>query len=172
MSGGLTGWITAISSAVTAISSVIQNFQLMKMETTLNEIEHSTRYSMMYLGERKDGGILGVLFKVQENTQFLQGQLDVISGKLGPMADVLTRIETPIDAAAQLLGDILGVERDGMVAHQTALDGILTAITVNSALLDRIAVGQDRQMQVSVTGSDPDAVAAKLAAKMRLQGAF
>src|SRR5213076_1882706 len=32
----------------------------------LNAIEHNTRYTMMYVGERADGGILGVLFKINE----------------------------------------------------------------------------------------------------------
>src|SRR6185369_7605054 len=48
VAGGLTGWVTAISGAVTAISSVIGNFQMAKMETSLNAIEHNTRYTMMY----------------------------------------------------------------------------------------------------------------------------
>lgn len=80
--GGLSGWITAISSVVTAISSIIQSFQLAKMETTLNAIEHNTRYVMMYLGERSDGGIIGRLYDISDKTQWIPGLLDGINLKL------------------------------------------------------------------------------------------
>jgi TP901 family phage tail tape measure protein len=79
---GLAGIVTAVASVVTAISSLIQNFQLAKMETTLNEIEHSTRYSMMYLGERADGGIIQRLYDISDKTQWIPGLLDGINEKL------------------------------------------------------------------------------------------
>ena len=60
----LMGTITAIAGVGTMISSIIGNFQAAKQETTLNAIEHNTRYSMMYLGERGDGGILGAIFNM------------------------------------------------------------------------------------------------------------
>lgn len=66
IASGLTGWIGAIGSAVTAISSVIGNFQQAHQETSLNAIEHNTRYTMMFVGERSDGGILGQAFKTNE----------------------------------------------------------------------------------------------------------
>lgn len=73
---GLAPWISAISGAVSAISSVIGNFQMAKQETSLNAIEHNTRYTMMYVGERADGGILGQLFKITENTRWILGGVD------------------------------------------------------------------------------------------------
>lgn len=70
-SGGLsagmssvTGIVGAVGSVVSAISGVISNFQFAHMETSLNAIEHNTRYAMMYVGEREDGGILGVNFRM------------------------------------------------------------------------------------------------------------
>lgn len=68
--GGATALIGAIAGVGTLISSVIGNFQSAKMETTLNAIEHNTRYSMMFLGERSDGGILGVSFRILEQLEF------------------------------------------------------------------------------------------------------
>jgi hypothetical protein len=49
ISGGLTGAIGAISSAVTAVSSIISNFQQARQETTLNAIEWNTRKSSIHL---------------------------------------------------------------------------------------------------------------------------
>ena len=77
--GGIAGAITStatqaivgmVTGVVSAITGVIGVFQAAKQETTLNAIEHNTRYSMMYLGERADGGILGVLFKTFEELAY------------------------------------------------------------------------------------------------------
>ena len=108
--GGLTGWITAISGVVTAISSIIQNFQLAKMETTLNAIEHNTRYSMMYLGERSDGGIIGRLYDISDKMQWVPGLLDGINEKLidwlSPLHDDLVAIGETLDGAKARLDEI------------------------------------------------------------------
>jgi hypothetical protein len=40
------------------------------METSLNAIEHNTRFTMMFVGERADGGILGVSFRILEQLEF------------------------------------------------------------------------------------------------------
>lgn len=108
--GGLTGWITAISGVVTAISSIIQNFQLAKMETTLNAIEHNTRYSMMYLGERSDGGIIGRLYDISDKMQWVPGLLDGINAKLldwlSPLHDDLVAIGETLAAAKVRLDEI------------------------------------------------------------------
>jgi hypothetical protein len=67
---GLTGAVSAVAAAVTAISSVIGNFQMAGMNASLGRIEESTRKAMNYLGERADGGILGVMFKIHEALTF------------------------------------------------------------------------------------------------------
>jgi tape measure domain-containing protein len=167
----VTGIVGAVSGVVSAVSGIISNFQMARQETSLNAIEHNTRYSMMFLGERGDGGILGVLFKVQENTQYLQGQLDIISGYLGPMKDVFTRIESPINIAAQKLTEILMWEQDTTNYQRLQLDAITQAIRENGTWLERLSYGQEKLVQVTVTGSDPNTVAAKVAAQLRLQGA-
>jgi len=51
-SSGLTGLISAISGVVTAVTGIFGIFQNMHQETSLNAIEHNTRYSMMFLGEQ------------------------------------------------------------------------------------------------------------------------
>ena len=122
VSGGLTGWISAISGAVTAISSVIGNFQMAKMETSLNGIEHNTRYSMMFLGERSDGGILGVLFKIDEeiawgaNTKATERLRDLFLDWSGPTfaatMDLLTLAQNStayIADIASMVGDMLNL---------------------------------------------------------------
>ena len=67
------GIVGAVGSAVSAISGIIGNFQNAQQETTLNAIEHNTRYSMMYLGERSDGGILTAIFKMSEQVSWGPG---------------------------------------------------------------------------------------------------
>jgi TP901 family phage tail tape measure protein len=66
VAGGLTGWLGAIGSIGSMISGFIGNFQTMKTNDRLWNIEDNTRKSMNYLGERADGGILGALFKISE----------------------------------------------------------------------------------------------------------
>ncbi len=70
VSSGVMGTIGAIASVGTLVSSVIGNFQQAKMETTMNAVEHNTRYAALYLGDRADGGILGQLFKIGDYLQF------------------------------------------------------------------------------------------------------
>jgi tape measure domain-containing protein len=60
---GIVGMVGSVVSGIGAIGSWITGI---RQEGTQNAIEHNTRYAMMYLGERSDGGILGVLFKIQE----------------------------------------------------------------------------------------------------------
>jgi len=146
--GGLTGIVTAVASVVTAISSVIGNFQMAKMETSLNAIEHNTRYTMMYVGERADGGILGQLFKITENTRWIlggiddlrahinhtieqtltdsKGELEKIRLKLEELATPLTwgssaarAIETTVNGIAGTLGELRNTAGDIRAAMQS-----------------------------------------------------
>lgn len=61
ISSGIAPMISAITGVVSAVTGVISVFQNMHQETSLNAIEHNTRYSMMYLGEQAGGGIFGTL---------------------------------------------------------------------------------------------------------------
>ena len=47
-SSGITGVIGAVAGVASAISSIVGNFQMAKMETSLNAIEENTRYSKAY----------------------------------------------------------------------------------------------------------------------------
>ena len=47
--GGAMGWVNMISGAVTAVSSVIGNFQMAGMNKSLDLIEKETRYSQLHL---------------------------------------------------------------------------------------------------------------------------
>jgi hypothetical protein len=117
VSSSLTGWIGAIGSAVTAISSVIGNFQMAKMETTLNAIEHSTRYSELYLGSRSDGGILGVLFRVYEELAYgalvkaAERTRDVLFDWTGVMTPLMERTASGVEASAAYLSNSLDLMR-------------------------------------------------------------
>lgn len=106
IAGGLTGVVGAIGSVVTAVSSIIGNFQMAHQETSLNAIEHNTRYSMMYLGEQANGGILGTLYKIDEElawgsntkaTEASKDQLSGISGLLDQMKGMFSYINPSLD---------------------------------------------------------------------------
>jgi tape measure domain-containing protein len=177
----VTGIVGAVSGAVSAVSGIVSNFQQAKMETTLNAIEHNTRYGMMYLGERADGGILGILFKIDEELAW---------GSLTKATEALK--DAFVDFAHGALADL-----DDMKGHLWALDGISDALwqshdalnklvdqgvasadrqtSVFDALsqkLDQMLVMGERQINVILAGSDPTQVAMKLATALRAQGAL
>lgn len=79
---GALGWVSAIGSVATAVSSIVSNFQLARQEGTLNAIEHNTRYGMMFLGERADGGIVMAALACVEYLTYVNASLDDMKGKL------------------------------------------------------------------------------------------
>ena len=56
MSGAM-GWASLGLSAVSAVSSVISNFQMARQENSLNAIELNTRLVAMFIGGLNDGGV-------------------------------------------------------------------------------------------------------------------
>jgi hypothetical protein len=86
----VTGIIGAVGSVVSAISGIIGNFQMAHQTDILQSIEHNTRYTMMYVGDRADGGILGILFKIDEeiawgaNTKATENHRDLFNSWSGP----------------------------------------------------------------------------------------
>jgi hypothetical protein len=95
--GGIAGGINLATGIAGAVSGIIGNFQNAKQETTLNAIEHNTRYSMMFLGERGDGGILGVAFRIAEYLQYAPTQLDGLNAKLSDWLSPLPALVASID---------------------------------------------------------------------------
>lgn len=67
---GVAGIVTAAASVGSLISGIIGNFQFAGMNKSLDLIEASTRYAALYLGGRSDQGILGQLFKLNEEVAF------------------------------------------------------------------------------------------------------
>ncbi len=103
----------------------------MHQETSLNAIEHNTRYSMEYLGERGDGGILGILFKIDEelafgfNTKSTEQMRDYIAG---PINQALSDINYSTHWSLMALDSING-KLDGMAAVMGAVAQAPTAST-------------------------------------------
>lgn len=124
---GVAGVVGAIGSVATAVSSIIGNFQMAKQETTLNAIEHNTRYSMMFLGEQGWDSIHG-------NTHDSRLILDDIRGYLtGAQAGVLA------DAASKLFDIREGIHYDvnGRLdtLHTDLLNLSTSLLTINSTLV-------------------------------------
>lgn len=165
--GSLAGTVTAVSGVVSAVSGVISNFQNAKMETTMNAVEHNTRYSMMYLGERADGGILGVLFKINEelawgfNTKATENMRDLFKDWKGPALDAMQGIQRTVDGFAPYIGDtkavleeIRDLTRDFADMTKRGLDTLNVSVTATGVttveaarrLGDQIAANLSRQL--------------------------
>jgi tape measure domain-containing protein len=110
-SAGLSSIVGMVTGIVSSISSIISNFQQAKMETTLNAIEHNTRYTMMYVGERADGGILGVLFKIDEeiawgsNTKATENLRDLFLDWSGLVTPIFQAMQHQLEGMAPYIAD-------------------------------------------------------------------
>ena len=98
---GLTGWIGAISGAVTAISSVIGNFQMAGMNKTLDLIERYTRYSEIHLQHILEDGVNKWLPKLDQINGFLWetfiGAFASLMSTTEDIRDVVKSLKFPID---------------------------------------------------------------------------
>ncbi len=157
--GSLLSTLSSIANianlGVSIVSGIVTGFQNAHQETSLNAIEHNTRYSMMYLGERADGGILGVLFKIAEVVgwgpfvkdldnisdimsrgagigggfpQAAQDDLDIIQGRSGWMLKDLDLIQ---DHSFWILKKLESIDAKTLapvtVPYSTRLGGVATA---------------------------------------------
>lgn len=170
---GVMGTVGVVAGVATAISSVIGNFQNAHQETSLNAIEHNTRYSMEYLGERSDGGILGQMFRVAtllefgvivqaaERTRDLLG--DHLPGMWEMLSDVNQRMQFAVTRLDQIGHNVLyGSEAD---ESQTRV-----LLEIRDAIRDR---GNRSNVTISVNGAaNPQAVGDDIMRQLRLQGVF
>ena len=101
---GLAGIVTAVAGVVTAISSVIGNFQMAKMETTLNAIEHETRYAQIHLLHILEDGVNKYLPKLDSMNGFLW---DVFQPALASLMSTVESIESGSGRVADRLQDWL-----------------------------------------------------------------
>lgn len=163
---GLAGVIGAVGSVASAISGVIGNFQMAKMETTLNAIEESTRRGTLYLGDRADGGILQRLFDIADKMQWVPGLLDAVNLKLdnwlSPLSENLGDLNTQFGYAVTRLDQI---GNDVMYGSQADRD----QVTLLGEIRDGI---RDLRGAMSVTGAAGPAATGDLAARLRLQGLY
>jgi tape measure domain-containing protein len=151
--GSLAGTISAIANVGTLISSVIGNFQNARQETTLNAIEHNTRYSMMYLGERGDGGILGRLFDIADKMQFVPGLLDALNAKadnwLQPLGDHLDAIKSSISGSSWIQRRLDEISHNTMYGSQADRDNGSLLQTMRDVLQSS---GRTPTITVSING--------------------
>lgn len=107
---GIAGIAGAVGSIAGAVSGIIGNFQNAKQETSLNAIEHNTRYAMMFLGERGDGGIVTASLKSAEYLAYLNTSVDTIgkylSDWLSPANNALQDIMSNVRGTSARLNEI------------------------------------------------------------------
>ena len=96
---GLAGVVGAVGSVVTAVSSIISNFQLAKQETTLNAIEESTRYVKIWTGEQSQN-MLWCLQTMTERSGYMVTALDAIGRFASEQLGWLQRIGAAVEAGA------------------------------------------------------------------------
>jgi tape measure domain-containing protein len=101
---GLAGIVGAVGSVVSAISGVIGNFQMAKMETTLNAIEHETRYSQIHLKHILEDGVNKWLPKLAEIAGF---NWDVFQPALASLMSTVESIPERLVAISDRLTDWL-----------------------------------------------------------------
>jgi hypothetical protein len=113
----------------------------------LASIEHNTRYTMMYVGDRSDGGILGVLFKINDEiawgntTKAVENHRDLFKDWSGPALAAMNGINDQLSYnVAPYLPDIKVPLQDIRTISQNLLDTVTTGfqdvkITINAGNL-------------------------------------
>lgn len=123
--GGFLPILNAITGVVTAISSVIQNFQLAKMETSLNAIEENTRFGMIHLHTIVD--------KLNEYIPFLKELHDDL------LIDVMGILREIRDVAKNFVSISLNIE-DGSEEHSQLLGSVIERVkTFDSTTSDLLS---------------------------------
>jgi hypothetical protein len=134
--GTVTSVLGAVGSIGSMVSGIIGNFQNARQEKTLNAIEESTRYSMLYLGGRADQGILGVLFQIAETLAW------------GPATKALDRIQAEmlllgapyINPSLDSLKDHTASMRDRLIEMRDQSRDITINLQVDAATLASIVI--------------------------------
>ena len=78
---------------------VIQGIQTRRTNKLLDLIEKSTRFSMLYLGERSDGGIVSATLRTVEYLGYVNASLDQIKGDTGWINQSLDQIKGNTNSA-------------------------------------------------------------------------
>ncbi len=81
--GGLAGGLIGVG--ISAISGIVQGFQMARQENTLNAIEESTRYMKIYLGEQPES-VLWSVQNIQGNTAGMWEAMGIVEGLIGRAA--------------------------------------------------------------------------------------
>jgi|GEM_PF-4058016 len=131
---GAAAWVGAIGSAVTAISSIVGNFQMKGMNDSLSKIEESTRKSMNYLGERSDGGIVMAALATKEYLGYVMDDLrngpdsirPMTAGINGNLYWLLKKVEDP-----GMLVHTMWEVRDNTASIDTTLKSLQGLARVN-----------------------------------------
>jgi hypothetical protein len=148
VSAGISSVAGIVTGAISAITGVIGVFQSARQETTLNAIEHNTRYTMMYVGERADGGILGVSFRILDALLFgnLVVAIEDHRNKFYDWTGVITPI---VDDARNIAANILSTLAD-LGVYIADMKDAAVATAHNTASIDRNLVTGLQTLNVSV----------------------
>ena len=173
--GGLAAWIDAIASVVTAISSIIQNFQLIELNKAMDKVVlHTLQTANDMANLRQDewdrfggGGqafsIMGRLGEILNDIRLIQP--DVSLARMSIQA-----IEGNINAGRTTLETMLNEDRTAAGEQRTFYDRALDLFERMAVNMERLLGVSEKSMTMNLYGTDPNAVSAKIAAQLRLQG--
>ena len=155
---GITGVIGAVAGVASAISSIVGNFQMAKMETSLNAIEENTRYSKAYdllnvtLGlsywpqiENIRDFLWGTLIpavaetitEIQHMGDWLKGMTDILSDLRNLAIDLRTYATGTFEIIRdEIVTRLAGTNQTGESALAPILD--TAALTVDTAALGSV----------------------------------
>jgi hypothetical protein len=164
--------VNLVAGIVSAVSDVITAIYSIRQEGTLNGIEHNTRYSMMYLGERGDGGILGRLYDISDTLKFGTGVKvleqvrdyvwDYFPGMNDALADLNTRLSFAVSRLDQIGNDVM----HGSDADQRQ-------VSLLAEIRDAVRERSTGNVTINVSGAaSPQQTSQAIASTLRTQFGF
>jgi tape measure domain-containing protein len=170
VASGLTGLVSAVSGVVSAISGVVSNFQLHAVNKSLDVIvNHTLRIFNELFNLRADewdrwGGWMQIKDDILNRLNTIMDDANLARDQNSDMIHALNSIMDSSSAGVAILQSMADAQAATDAQQTTLFDKLF-------ASLDRITAGQQQAMNVTLAGSDPALVAAKLAQQLRLQGA-
>lgn len=163
---GVAGWVGAIGSIA---SAVVSGIGLARLEGTMNAVELNTRKAELYLGGQSDGGVLGVLWKIDTELAY------------GVATKALEKIR---DEVVALGASYINPSLDKLKEHADAIRGLLAVDIPRkldevgdsvAAKLDAVAeairgIKSAANLTINVSTQNEAAIADAIVAQLRAQG--
>lgn len=126
----LSGIITMVASVVGAVAGIIGDIQTIHTQKILADIEHNTRYSMIYLGEQGQS-ILWSVQKTAERLGYVNNSMDTMKTTLWEIRDaVKAMVSISIAVSGGKAVDLGAAIGQYIQAGDTAVTDVLSNMTI------------------------------------------